>query len=73
MLVVYFHEAHIIACSEAMLRHVVGRHAAGRRKNVAFDTLAEAANYARFACAAYAVVEYQDTRWVGDPHTLASV
>ncbi|BDA43045.1 probable Sn1-specific diacylglycerol lipase alpha [Coccomyxa sp. Obi] len=34
----------------------------GKRKNVAYDTLEEAAVYAKFACAAYAVVEYEDTR-----------
>jgi len=33
---------------------------AGRRKSVAFLTLKEAADYARFACAAYAVFEYED-------------
>ena len=33
---------------------------AGRRKSVAFMTLKEAADYARFACAAYAVFEYED-------------
>ena len=32
----------------------------GRRKSVAFLTLKEAADYARFACAAYAVFEYED-------------
>ncbi len=35
---------------------------AGKRKNVAYDTLEEAQVYAKFACAAYAVVEYEDTR-----------
>lgn len=45
--------------------------AAGKRKNVAYDTLVEAADYARFACAAYAVVEYQDTRCCA--HTLVSL
>lgn len=29
---------------------------------MAFYTLTEAADYARFACAAYAVVKYEDTR-----------
>ena len=33
---------------------------AGRRKSVAFLTLKEAADYARFACAAYAVFEHEN-------------
>jgi hypothetical protein len=35
---------------------------AGRRTSVSFKTLQEAATYARFACAAYAVEQYEDVK-----------
>ena len=35
---------------------------AGRRTSVSYNTLQEASTYARFACAAYAVQQHEDTK-----------